>query len=126
MNFIDTIKKRARQNKKTIVLPESMDKRTFEAAEKVLQEDIANIIIIGTDEEINKNLNGRDISSATIINPQTSELTEELINEFVELRKNKGMTYDKAKELLLTDYMYYACMLVKLKKADGVVSGDCH
>lgn len=126
MNFIDTIKKRARQNKKTIVLPESMDKRTFEAAEKVLQEDIANIIIIGTDEEINKNLNGRDISSATIINPQTSELTEELINEFVELRKNKGMTYDKAKELLLTDYMYYACMLVKLKKADGVVSGACH
>lgn len=126
MNFIDTIKKRARQNKKIIVLPESMDKRTFEAAEKVLQEDIANIIIIGTDEEINKNLNGRDISSATIINPQTSELTEELINEFVELRKNKGMTYDKAKELLLTDYMYYACMLVKLKKADGVVSGACH
>lgn len=126
MNFIDTIKERARQNKKTIVLPESMDKRTFEAAEKVLQEDIANIIIIGTDEEINKNLNGRDISSATIINPQTSELTEELINEFVELRKNKGMTYDKAKELLLTDYMYYACMLVKLKKADGVVSGACH
>lgn len=126
MNFIDTIKKRARQNKKTIVLPESMDKRTFEAAEKVLQEGIANIIIIGTDEEINKNLNGRDISSATIINPQTSELTEELINEFVELRKNKGMTYDKAKELLLTDYMYYACMLVKLKKADGVVSGACH
>lgn len=126
MNFIDTIKKRARQNKKTIVLPESMDKRTFEAAEKVLQEDIANIIIIGTNEEINKNLNGRDISSATVINPQTSELTEELINEFVELRKNKGMTYDKAKELLLTDYMYYACMLVKLKKADGVVSGACH
>lgn len=126
MNFIDTIKKRARQNKKTIVLPESMDKRTFEAAEKVLQEGIANIIIIGTDEEINKNLNGRDISSATVINPQTSELTEELINEFVELRKNKGMTYDKAKELLLTDYMYYACMLVKLKKADGVVSGACH
>lgn len=126
MNFIDTIKKRARQNKKTIILPESMDKRTFEAAEKILKEDIANIIIIGTDEEINKNLNGRDISSATIINPQTSELTEELINEFVELRKNKGMTYDKAKELLLTDYMYYACMLVKLKKADGVVSGACH
>ena len=126
MNFIDTIKERARQNKKTIVLPESMDKRTFEAAEKILKEDIANIIIIGTDEEINKNLNGRDISSATIINPQTSELTEELINEFVELRKNKGLTYDKAKELLLTDYMYYACMLVKLKKADGVVSGACH
>ena len=126
MNFIDTIKERARQNKKTIVLTESMDKRTFEAAEKILKEDIANIIIIGTDEEINKNLNGRDISSATIINPQTSELTEELINEFVELRKNKGMTYDKAKELLLTDYMYYACMLVKLKKADGVVSGACH
>ena len=126
MNFIDTIKERAKQVKKTIVLPESMDARVMEAAHKVLKEGIANIIIIGTDEEIAKSSVGFDISRATIINPYTSEMTEGLINDLVELRKNKGMTYEEAKKLLLEDYMYYACMLVKTGRADGVVSGACH
>lgn len=126
MNFIDTIKERAKKYKKRIVLPESMDKRTMEAADKALKEKIADIIIIGTPEEIEENSKGFDISDATIIDPNTSELTEELINELVEIRKNKGLTYEDAKNLLLTDYMYYACMLVKTGKADGVVSGACH
>ena len=126
MNFIDDIKTRAKKDKKTIVLPESMDRRVMVAASIVLKEDICKIIIIGSDEEIKKNSKGRDISSATIINPRTSELTESLIEEFVELRKHKGMTYEEAKDLLLNDYMYYACMLVKTGKADGVVSGACH
>ncbi len=126
MNFIDTIKERAKQSKKTIVLPESMDVRVMEAAHKVLEEGIADIIIIGTEEEINKSSLGFDISRATIINPYTSDLTEELINNLVELRKSKGMTYGEAKRLLLEDYMYYACMLVKTGRADGVVSGACH
>ena len=126
MNFIDTIKERAKQVKKTIVLPESMDARVMEAAHKVLEEGIADIIIIGTDEEIAKSSQGFDISRATIINPYTSDMTEGLINDLVELRKNKGMTYDEAKKLLLEDYMYYACMLVKTGRADGVVSGACH
>ncbi len=126
MNFIDTIKERAKKNKKRIVLPESMDKRTMEAADKALKEDLADIIIIGTPEEIEENSKGFDISRATIIDPNTSELTEELINGLVEIRKNKGLTYEEAKNLLLTDYMYYACMLVKTGRADGVVSGACH
>ena len=126
MNFIDTIKERAKQVKKTIVLPESMDARVMEAAHKVLKEGIADIIIIGTDEEIAKSSVGFDISRATIINPYTSDMTEGLINDLVELRKNKGMTYEEAKKLLLEDYMYYACMLVKTGRADGVVSGACH
>lgn len=126
MNFIDTIKERAKKDKKRIVLPESMDKRTMEAANKALKEKIADIIIIGTPEEIEENSKGFDISDATIIDPNTSELTEELINGLVEIRKNKGLTYEDAKNLLLTDYMYYACMLVKTGKADGVVSGACH
>ncbi len=126
MNFIDSIKLRAKKDKKRIVLPESMDKRTMEAADKALKEDIADIIIIGTPEEINENSKGFDISKATIINPNTADITEELINGLVEIRKNKGLTYDDAKKLLLTDYMYYACMLVKTGRADGVVSGACH
>ena len=126
MNFIDSIKLRAKKDKKRIVLPESMDKRTMEAADKALKEGIADIIIIGTPEEINENSKGFDISKATIIDPNTADITEELINGLVEIRKNKGLTYDDAKKLLLTDYMYYACMLVKTGRADGVVSGACH
>ena len=126
MSFINDIKSRAKSDKKTIVLPESMDPRTMEAAAYVLNEDIANIIIIGQDEEIEENSRGFDISKATIINPYTSLLTEELIQNLYELRREKGMTLEEARKLLLEDYMYYACMLVKTGRADGVVSGACH
>jgi len=126
MSFIDNIKERAKRDKKTIVLPESMDKRVMEAASKVLAEGIADLIIIGKPEEIAKSSEGFDISGATIINPYEAEMTEELIHTLVEIRKNKGLTYEEAKKLLLEDYMYYACMLVKTGRADGVVSGACH
>lgn len=126
MSFIENIKIRAKKKKKTIVLPESMDERVIEAASIVIKEDIANIIIIGNSDEIKNNFPKYDISGATIIDPNSASFTEEIIEKFVEIRKNKGMTYDKAKEILLNDYMYYACMLVKLNKADGVVSGACH
>ena len=124
--FSERIKERAKADKKTIVLPESMDRRTFEAAEKILKEDIANLVIIGTPEEVEKNSSGLDISKATIINPYTYEKTEEYINLFVELRKAKGLTYEDAKKQALSDYMYYACLMVKAGDADGVVSGACH
>lgn len=126
MNFIENIKKRAKQRKMRIVLPESMDERVIEAASICLKEEIADILIIGNKEEIEKKFSKYDIHSATFIDPNTSELTEELTHTLVELRKNKGMTYDEAQKLLLNDFMYYACMLVKTKKADGVVSGACH
>ena len=124
--FSDEIKKRAKADKKTIVLPESMDRRTFEAAEKILKEGIANLIIIGTPEEVAENSKGLDISGATVIDPFTYEKTEEYINLFVELRKAKGLTYEDAKKQALGDYMYYACLMVKAGDADGVVSGACH
>ena len=126
MAFIDDIKARAKADKKTIILPESMDRRTFEAAAEILAEDIANIVIIGTDEQIKANSEGLDISKATIIDPFTNEKTETYINEFYELRKAKGMTPEQAKESLLGDYMYYACMMVKMGDGDGIVSGACH
>ena len=126
MSFIDDIKERAKKNKKRIVLPESMDERVIEAASIAIKEDIAEIIIIGNEDEINEKYAKYDISKATIIDPNTYELTEDLINNLVELRKNKGMTYDEAKKLIYEDYMYFACMLVKMEYADGVVSGACH
>ena len=124
--IIERIKMRAKENKKTIVLPEVMDRRILEATEIILKEGIADIILVGREEEIAESAKGLDISGVTFINPYTSSFTYELINSFYSIRKDKGMTLEKARELLLTDYMYYACMLVKEGYADGVVSGACH
>ncbi|MGO5164687.1 MULTISPECIES: phosphate acetyltransferase [unclassified Candidatus Paralachnospira] len=126
MAFIDTIKAKAKQDKKTIILPESMDRRTYEAAAQILEEDFANLIIIGTPEEVAENSKGLDISKATIIDPHTYEKTQEYIDLFVELRKNKGMTPEKAKETIFNDYCYYGCLMIKAGHADGLVSGACH
>ena len=126
MAFIDVIKEKAKADKKTIVLPESMDRRTFEAAEKILKEDLANLIIIGTPEEVEANSKGLDSSGATIINPFTYEKTQEYVDLFVELRKKKGLTPEEAKEIMLKDYAYYGCLMIKNGDADGMVSGACH
>lgn len=126
MGFIDLIKERARSDKKTIILPESMDRRTWVAAETILKEDIANLIIIGTPQEVEANSKGLDVSAATIINPLTYEKTSAYVDLFVELRKAKGMTPEKAKELMLKDYAYYGCLMIKNGDADGMVSGACH
>lgn len=126
MNFIEQIKERARNNKKVIVLPETMDRRVLEACHVALKEDIAEIILIGDEDKIFEIADELDLSKARIINPLTSSLTDEFIEKLFELRRDKGMTYDEARRLLLEDYMYYACMLVKMNYADGVVSGACH
>lgn len=124
--FLESVKARAKQEKKTIVLPESMDRRTFEAAAVVLKEGIADLIIIGSPEEIAKNSKGLDISAARTIDPAADPMTEDYVQKLYELRKAKGMTMEMARDLLLHDYMYFACMMVKNGDADGVVSGACH
>ena len=126
MAFIDTVKEKARANKRKIVLPESMDRRTFEAAAIALSEGIADIIIIGTPAEIEAHSKGLDISKATIINPFESETTRSYQEDLYELRKHKGMTLEEAYRVLTTDYMYFACMMIKNGDADGIVSGACH
>ena len=126
MSFIENIKTRAKENLQTIVLPESMDIRVLKAGEKVLEEGIANVIFIGNEDEIKSTGEGLNLEKATIIDPANSELTEDFTNKLYELRKEKGMTLEEAKRLLLEDYMYFACMLVKENKANGIVSGACH
>lgn len=126
MGFIDVIKERAKQNKQTIVLPETNDRRTLEAASKILAEDIANIILIGNKEEIAKGSEGLDLSAAKIVDPDQSDKLQSYIDLLVELRKNKGMTPEKAKELLTKDYLYFGVTMVKAGDADGMVSGAVH
>ncbi|MBQ4474217.1 MAG: phosphate acetyltransferase [Lachnospiraceae bacterium] len=126
MSFIDVVKERARSNKKTIVLPESMDARVIEAASIILKEGFADIVLLGDPEEVAKVAPQFDISGATIIDPKTSDKLDEYVDVLVELRKKKGMTPEEARHLMTSDYMFYACMMAKCNDADGVVSGACH
>lgn len=127
MSFIDGLKDKAKQSIKTIILTESEDKRVLEAAQKVKKQGFANIILIGNEEDANKlaKENNIDISGIPVINPETSDKFEEYANAFYELRKSKGMTEDKAREML-KDNMYFGTMMVKMGDADGLVSGACH
>ncbi len=127
MSFIEDIKLRAKSNIKTIVLPEATDVRALEAASIVLKEGFANIILVGNKEEVMKlsNEKGFDVSKAIIVDPANSERYDEYVEKFYELRKAKGMTEEKAKELIL-DPVYYGMMMVKNGDADGLVSGAAH
>lgn len=126
MAFIDSIKEKARADKKKIVLPESMDKRTYEAAVKCTKEGIADIILIGTNSEIARYGAGYDLTGITIIDPFTDPKHQKYIDKFIELRGKKGVTPEVAEKTLMSDYMYYACLMCKCGSADGVVSGACH
>lgn len=127
MAFIDGIKEKAKQDVKTIILPESEDIRVLEGASKALKEKYANIILIGDETEVNERAkqNNIDLTGAQIINPKTSDKYEEYANAFYELRKAKGMTLEQAKETLL-EPIYFGMMMVKQGDADGLVSGACH
>ena len=126
MGFIDTIKARAKADKKVIVLPETEDRRTYEATAQILKEGIADVVLVGSEEAIKKGSEGLDISGAKIVDPATSEKTQGYIDKLVELRSKKGMTPEQAKEILLNQYLYYGVMMVKMGDADGMVSGACH
>ena len=127
MNFIDTIKERAKTNIKTIVLPETEDVRVLKAAEMVIKEGFANIILVGNEETTKKlaNENNINIEGITIVNPVTSDKYEEYSNKFFELRQKKGVSIEKARETMLNN-VYFGMMMVKCGDADGLVSGAAH
>ncbi len=123
MGFIENIKARAKSDRKRIVLPETTDRRTVVAAHKILQEDIADIILIGEKKRILAVAEGLDLSKATFVDPQDFEKMDKYVDILVDLRKSKGMTYEEAEELLLTNVLYFGCMMVKVGDADGMVAG---
>lgn len=127
MNFIDTIKERAKKDIKTIVLPETEDIRTLQATEKILKEGFAKIILVGNKEKTEElaNQNNINIEGAIIIDPAKSEKYDEYVNKFFELRQKKGISIEKAKEIMLNN-VYFGMMMVKCKDADGLVSGAAH
>ena len=127
MDFINSIKDRARKELKTIILPETEDVRVLQAAEKVVKEGFSNIILIGNENKTLKlaKENNINIEGAKIVDPSKSEKYDEYVNTFYELRKKKGITIEQAKECMLNN-VYFGMMMVKAGDADGLVSGAAH
>ena len=125
MDLLQQIVARAKSNKQRIVLPEATEERTLKAADQVLADDIADIILIGNPEEI-KNLAAgwglQNIDKATIIDPLNNPKSEEYAALLAELRKKKGMTIEQARELVKNP-LYLGCMIIKTEGADGQISG---
>ncbi len=125
MNLIDNIKQNARQNKQRIVLPEGHEERTLRAADAVIKEDLAHIIILGNRDDVMRNAKDlalKNLERAVIIDPKTSEKRDAYADLMVELRKSKGLTKNEALELL-SNPLYYSTVMIKNGDADGEVAG---
>ncbi len=127
MAIINEIKNRAKQEKKTIVLPEAEDKRILEAAVRAEAEGIANVVLVGNIEKSREvaRENNIDISSVKFVDIESSEKLSEYAEKLYELRKHKRMTIEEATKKI-KDPVYYGMMMVKCEEADGLVSGAVH
>ncbi len=125
--FIENIKEKAKQNPSTIVFPEGTEERILRATEQIVKQGIAKPILLGDEAEINNKAKelGVSIEGIRIINPSKYEKFEECINAFYELRKHKGVTLAKAREIM-NNATYFGIMLVHTGEADGLISGSTH
>ncbi len=128
MDFIQEIWNKAKRLDKTIALPEADDPRILKATELIIKSKLAKIILIGKEDEIKKiaDQNDADISGATIITPRQHPELDKFTQILKEKRAHKGMTIEKARNLLTDDYPYFAAMMVDQGEADGMVSGATH
>ena len=125
MNLFDQLIEKAQSNRQRIVLPESTEPRTLKAANQILGEGIADIILIGNRDEIfakAESLNLKNIDKAIVYNPADIDTLEPIANLFYELRKSKGITIEDARRIA-ADPLYFGCLLIKSGKADGQVAG---
>lgn len=127
MNLLEEITLKAKKLNKRIVLPEGTSERTLKAADIILKQGIAQLILLGNIDEINslEQKFSLDLSKAKKIDPKTSSQKEAYIAKLMDLRKSKGITYDEALKLVEQD-IYYGPMMIYMGDADGEVSGAEH
>ena len=126
MDLLQQIVARAKAEKQRIVLPEAEEERTLKAADRVLADGIAELILIGNPahiKELATQWELKNIDKATILDPQNTPKREEYAEKLAELRKKKGMTLDQARELVTKNNLYLGCMIIKTEGADGQISG---
>lgn len=125
MDLISQIVERAKANKQRIVLPEGTEERTLKAANQILTDGVADLILLGNPDEIMelaKECGLGNINKATIIDPENHEKKEEYAQLLCELRKKKGMTIEEARKLVV-DPLYLGCLIIKAGDADGQLAG---
>ena len=125
MELIEQLIARAKANKQRIVLPEGTEERTLKAANQILTDGVADLIILGNVDEIHslaKQWGLGNIDRATLIDPATSPKKEEYAELLAELRKKKGMTIEEARKKVL-DPLYFGCMIIKSGDAGGQLAG---
>lgn len=124
MEIIQKIREEASKRNKTIVFPEGFEERTLKAAEFLYKNKLVTPILLGNEAEIHTNAKsfGVDISGIQIMNPDKDPNIDQYANEYYELRKHKGMTLEKASEII-KNTLYYGAMLVRKGIADGAVAG---
>ncbi len=125
MNLVDSIIARAKSNKQCIVLPEAEEERTLKAADRILADDVAKLILIGNPKKVNDLAQKHgliNIAKATLIDPENFDRSEEYAEKLAKLRKKKGMTIEEARQLVKNP-LYLGCMIIKNGDADGQVSG---
>ena len=128
MALFDRLTKTAQENKQRIVLAEGTEPRTLTAADMIIRDGIADIILLGKPEEVKAKaaeLSLSNIGKATIIDPTDTAFTEKYAQLFYELRKSKGITIEDARKTVLNP-LYLGCLLIKNGDADGQVSGALH
>lgn len=127
MELMNKLWDAAKADKRRIVLPEGDEDRTLVAAQRIQELGLAYPVLVGDNSKINEKAKqlGVNLEGIEIVDPNTSERLQTYVNEFYELRKNKGMTLEKA-EKIVRDPLYFGTMMVKLDDADGMVSGAVH
>ncbi|AVQ28607.1 MULTISPECIES: phosphate acetyltransferase [Fusobacterium] len=126
MSFLVKIREKARTVGKTVVLPEGKDERVVTAAAKIVELGVAKPVVLGIKEDMERVANdlGISLKGVEIIEIANSPKLDEYATKFAELRAKKGMTFEKAKEIMSTDSNFYGAMMVKMKDADAMVSGS--
>lgn len=126
MHLVDRIKAKAKKNLQTVVLPESYDERMLSAAQKIVEQGLAKIVILGNVDAVQKTAaaKGVNLAGVEILEPVSSPKLQQYAEALVELRKSKGLSKDEALKLLTAkDNLYYAGMMVRLGDAGGEVAG---
>lgn len=121
--FISNIISRAQSNLQTIVLPEGSDTRVVKAARSIVDRGIARVVLLGAPDIVSSH--GIDVSGISVVDPSASDKLESYAEKFAELRANKGVTLDQARQQM-HDVSCFGVMMVYMGDADGMVSGACH
>jgi phosphate acetyltransferase len=125
--FESQILQRAKANKQHIVLPEGEDERILRAAEILLRREVVDITLLGSEDKIHERVRslGLHLEKATVIDPRTSPVLDEYVETFYQLRKDKGITRDNSRDIMI-DLNFFGTMMIYKGYADGMVSGAVH